>query len=83
MNSKLIPRVSKIFHKAKFRDEIFNQDERQELIKMESKEQAFGGDVKRSCHNNLYFGFFFDGTKNNYVGAESSKTHSNVVRLYD
>ena len=35
------------------------------------------------CHTNLFFGFFFDGTKNNYVLAEKNKTHSNIARLYD
>ncbi|WP_177307218.1 T6SS phospholipase effector Tle1-like catalytic domain-containing protein [Pseudoduganella namucuonensis] len=36
-----------------------------------------------SCKTNLFFGFFFDGTKNNYVQAEAGKNHSNVARLYD
>lgn len=31
----------------------------------------------------MFFGFFFDGTKNNYVKAEAGKNHSNVARLYD
>jgi hypothetical protein len=31
----------------------------------------------------LFFGFFFDGTKNNYIQAETTKNHSNVARLYD
>jgi hypothetical protein len=35
------------------------------------------------CRSNLYFGFFFDGTKNNYEKADADKSHSNVVRLYD
>jgi hypothetical protein len=35
------------------------------------------------CRSNLYFGFFFDGTKNNYEKANADKSHSNVVRLYD
>lgn len=36
-----------------------------------------------SCTTNLFFGFFFDGTKNNYIQAEATKNHSNVARLYD
>lgn len=36
-----------------------------------------------SCKTNLFFGFFFDGTKNNYVLAEKDKSHSNIARLYD
>lgn len=35
------------------------------------------------CKTNLFFGFFFDGTRNNYILAEKEKTHSNVARLYD
>lgn len=38
-----------------------------------------------SCENNLFLGFFFDGTRNNYALSEESgnHTHSNVARLYD
>jgi hypothetical protein len=39
--------------------------------------------VAGECRSNLYFGFFFDGTKNNYEKADADKSHSNVVRLYD
>ncbi len=35
------------------------------------------------CSNNLFFGFFFDGTKNNYKNADINLAHSNVARLYD
>jgi hypothetical protein len=35
------------------------------------------------CKTKLFFGFFFDGTKNNYVQAEAGKSHSNIARLYD
>jgi hypothetical protein len=37
----------------------------------------------QSCTTNLFFGFFFDGTKNNCVQAEGGKNHANVARLYD
>lgn len=39
----------------------------------------------KSCENNLFLGFFFDGTRNNYALSEESgkHTHSNVARLYD
>ncbi|MEK8086401.1 hypothetical protein WNB94_08295 [Aquabacterium sp. A3] len=38
----------------------------------------------KSCENNLFLGFFFDGTRNNYALSEESGqfTHSNVARLY-
>lgn len=39
----------------------------------------------KSCENNLFLGFFFDGTRNHYALSEEegSHTHSNVARLYD
>jgi hypothetical protein len=48
--------------------------------KYESREVPGKGEV---CKTNLFFGFFFDGTKNNYVQAEAGRNHSNVARLYD
>ena len=36
-----------------------------------------------SCNTNLFFGFFFDGTKNNYRLAAKANEYSNVARLYD
>jgi hypothetical protein len=43
------------------------------------------GQPGKSCENNLFLGFFFDGTRNNYALSEESgkPTHSNVARLYD
>lgn len=49
----------------------------------ESREHPLFGIPGKSCETNMFFGFFFDGTKNNYIQAESAKNHSNVVRLYD
>jgi hypothetical protein len=49
----------------------------------ELREQPILGVPKKSCETNLFFGFFFDGTTNNYIHAETAKNHSNVARLYD
>lgn len=49
----------------------------------EKREQPLIGAPGVSCETNLFFGFFFDGTKNNYEQAEATKSHSNVARLYD
>lgn len=49
----------------------------------EARELLFKGSIGRTCQKNLFFGFFFDGTKNNYQLAEATKEHSNVARLYD
>lgn len=49
----------------------------------EPREQPILGVPGKSCETNLFFGFFFDGTTNNYVQADAVKNHSNVARLYD
>ena len=49
----------------------------------EPREQPKFGVPRESCCTNLFFGFFLDGTKNNYIQAETGKNHSNVARLYD
>ena len=36
-----------------------------------------------SCDFNLFFGFFFDGTRNNYNQCAENEAYSNVARLYD
>ena len=36
-----------------------------------------------SCDFNLFFGFFFDGTRNNYNQCKQNDAYSNVARLYD
>lgn len=36
-----------------------------------------------SCKTNLFFGFFFDGTKNNYEKGDVAGNQSNIARLYD
>ncbi|CAN7236735.1 phospholipase effector Tle1 domain-containing protein [Massilia sp. LjRoot122] len=46
-------------------------------------EQAAFRDPARSCDTNLFFGFFFDGTKNNYRNAMAGKDFSNIAHLYN
>ncbi len=63
---------------------FFTQNELDDIrVQFESREQTVLGVPAESCKNNLFFGFFLDGTKNNYIQAESSRNHSNVARLYD
>ena len=42
------------------------------------------GQPGKSCDVNLFMGFFFDGTRNNYDSSTKNEdyTHSNVARLY-
>jgi hypothetical protein len=49
----------------------------------EPRELQVLGKPGESCKTNIFFGFFFDGTSNNYENAEVTKDHSNVARLYD
>lgn len=84
MSATLCPMVPMTFldatnTKAFFGDNAFN------IIKKKSElvEQPLLGVPGKSCQTNLFFGFFFDGTKNNYVLAEKPQNQSNVARLYD
>lgn len=65
------------------REVFFSGSEGKKIRKHEDREQPAIGVPKVSCNTNLFFGFFFDGTKNNYEQAEVTKNHSNVARLYD
>ena len=63
---------------------FFERDELRDIRKkFESREQLVTNVPGKSCETNLFFGFFFDGTKNNYIQAETARNHSNVARLYD
>lgn len=83
MSAKLCFPVNENFSNAIYPDKFFSNDNLR-LIRFkgdrENPKIGCGGD---GCKTNLFFGFFFDGTRNNYVLAEKEKTHSNVARLYD
>lgn len=83
MTIMLIPSVSDNFSSAADRDVIFSGKEQDIVRAFEKREQPVLGKPSESCKTNLFFGFFFDGTKNNYMDAETGKNHSNVARLYD
>lgn len=79
----LAPFIPENFTDAILKDAIFSMGERNLLKKFEAREQPEFGKPGESCKVNLFFGFFFDGTKNNYIDAEKGQNHSNVARLYD
>ena len=79
----LVPNVDLNFLNPAEKDAFFSKDEVRGLTKYELREQPEFGKPRESCKTNLFFGFFFDGTKNNYIDAETGKNHSNVARLYD
>ena len=84
MSAKLIEPFPESFADASNINSIFVDAERRRIRDIwEPREQPKIGTPKESCSTNLFFGFFFDGTKNNYVQAETPKNHSNVARLYD
>lgn len=84
MSARLCPKVSDAFLSASSYVDFFTAKQREEIQnRWEMREQPVLGVPGESCKTNLFFGFFFDGTKNNYVQAEKPKNQSNVARLYD
>ncbi|KQW93594.1 hypothetical protein ASC94_13365 [Massilia sp. Root418] len=83
MTAHLCEVVPVRFTKAVELESFFDEHELEAIGKFLEREQPKLGEPKESCKSNLFFGFFFDGTKNNYVKANAAKNHSNVVRLYD
>lgn len=79
----LVPKIDLNFLNPAAKNAFFSEDELDDLRKYERREQPEFGKPGESCKTNLFFGFFFDGTKNNYIDAETGKNHSNVARLYD
>lgn len=83
MTASLSPQFAESFERADITETFFSEDEKDDLRDYEKREQAPLGDPKSSCNTNIFFGFFFDGRRNNYVKANSTKAHSNIARLYD
>jgi hypothetical protein len=67
------------------RKKFFNESENSKINILEKREQPNVRLPAESCKTNVFFGFFFDGTRNNYkvIEEENTKNHSNVARLYD
>jgi len=83
MTAVLSPLINDEFAHASTVGKFFSNAEIKTIQSLEKREQPPIGFPGESCKTNLFFGFFFDGTKNNYKLAEASKSHSNVARLYD
>ena len=84
MSALLASNIEACFAEAAEFYSFFDKKERDVIrLQLEAREQPVFGVPSKSCDTNLFFGFFFDGTKNNYVQAEAGKSHSNVARLYD
>jgi hypothetical protein len=83
MTALLSRPISDAFAQASATGKFYSDAEIPVIRTFEKREQPPIGIPGESCKTNLFFGFFFDGTKNNYRLAETSKSHSNVARLYD
>lgn len=83
MSTILCPLVSPLSQFATDVEKFFGDDEQRKIKEFQKREIPAMGRPGASCETRLFFGFFFDGTKNNYLKAEESLNHSNVVRLYD
>lgn len=84
MSSQLSPLIDERFSAAEDKKKIFTENDNKIIQDYyDSREHPPRCRPKQSCSTNLFFGFFFDGTKNNYIQANTSKNHSNIARLYD
>lgn len=83
MSAHLASRLGDEYVQATTFDRFFDGENREKIRAFEKREQPPIGKPGESCKTNLFFGFFFDGTKNNYIKANASQNHSNVARLYD
>jgi hypothetical protein len=84
MSAILSPPASDSFLVATDFKKFFSHDQADVIQDvLEKREQPKFGAPGESCKTNLFFGFFFDGTRNNYIQDGAGKSHSNVARLYD
>jgi hypothetical protein len=84
VTAKLCPKIPESFVSAAEFDDFFDEGIALDIREMEREREL--PDQKNpagSCKTNLFFGFFFDGTKNNYLQGEAAGNQSNIARLYD
>jgi hypothetical protein len=84
MTNILCPTIPDSFASARILKTFFNVTDQNIIQKaLLERERVTLGVPGESCKTNLFFGFFFDGTKNNYVLGDKAGNQSNVARLYD
>ncbi len=83
MSASLSTQAGPEFANSAKYEAFFNHAEDKSLRRLQAREATPICSPIASCNTNLFFGFFFDGTGNNYIAAERTKDHSNVARLYD
>ena len=88
MTAKLVEPIDEdAFSNPANRESFFGKD-KSDSIRDDyevARELRAVGQPGKSCDVNLFLGFFFDGTRNNYDLSSKRKdeTYSNVARLYD
>lgn len=90
MSASLVGPIGLRFADAAEYDLLFDKKERNEIELSQAREQPEFNVPGASCKTELFFGFFFDGTKNSYLESDTPRSngsaklnHSNVARLYD
>ena len=83
MSANLSSTVGLEFEKPSLTKSLFTEVENERIKRYLARETTPICSPNSSCDTNLFFGFFFDGTGNNYIAAEKTKEHSNIARLYD
>ncbi len=83
MSTLLCPLIPSTYNSAVYIEKFFTKEEGKIIAELERREQSTNNDIKSSCTSNLFFGFFFDGTCNNYELAAKTGDQSNVARMYD
>lgn len=83
MSARLSTHAGPEFERCAEYDGFFNSDENKKLKQLRARETMPICSPISSCDTNLFFGFFFDGTGNNYIAADKTNNHSNIARLYD
>jgi hypothetical protein len=84
MSSKLCSFIPDTYVVAADKERFFDRADRAIIRGYEERENPKVGVPNASCNANLFFGFFFDGTKNNYRLAakanEYSKRYTSLIR---
>jgi hypothetical protein len=83
MSAQLCPLIADSYMNATRVEKFFSAKDIQEIENFEKREQTQSNNMRRACDANLFFGFFFDGTCNNYELAAKTGDQSNVARMYD
>jgi hypothetical protein len=84
MTASLCSLIPENFTEAEEFERFFNISEAMRIrTEWEPRETPPLNYAKKSCETNLFFGFFFDGTKNYYNNAMKGRDYSNVAHLYD